>query len=65
MSDAILSDCPSAANCHIAATCNGTLVGRFNLYCHTTNSDIMGQDDKIGGINFGATLTVLKKVNLL
>ena len=34
------------------------LVGRFHLYCHTTDiaSDIVGQHDKIGGITFGATL---------
>ena len=37
MSDIILSDCLSAANCHVATTCNGILVGRFNLYCHITN----------------------------
>ena len=34
MSDAILSDCPSAAIYHTATACNGILVGRFNLYCH-------------------------------
>jgi len=32
----ILSDCPSAAICHVATKCNGTLVRRFNLYYHTT-----------------------------
>ena len=37
MSDAILSDCPFAANCCTATKCNGILVGRFNLYCYTTN----------------------------
>ena len=37
VSDAILSDCPSAAISHMATTCNGILVGRFSLYCHTTN----------------------------
>ena len=36
-SDAILSDCPSAAICYMAATCNGMLVGRFSLYSHTSN----------------------------
>jgi len=36
ISDAILSDCPSAAVCHTATTCNRMLVGRFNLYCHPT-----------------------------
>mgnify|MGYP001859272356 CR=1 FL=1 len=33
----ILSDCPSAAICHMATKYNGILVGRFSLYCHTTN----------------------------
>ena len=37
MSDAILSDWPSAAICHIATKCNRVLVGRFNLYCCTNN----------------------------
>ena len=37
MSDAILSDCPCAAICHTATTCNGILAGGFHLYCHTTN----------------------------
>jgi len=36
-SNAILLDCLSAAICHTATTCNGILVGKFNLYCHTTN----------------------------
>jgi len=36
-SDRILSNCPSAAICHTATKCNGIPVGRFNLYCHTTN----------------------------
>jgi len=36
MSDAILSDCLSAALCHTEATCNGVSVRRFSLYCHTT-----------------------------
>ena len=35
-SDAILSDCSSAAISHTATKCNGILVGRFSLYCHTT-----------------------------
>ena len=35
MSDAILSDCPSAAICHMATMCNGILPESFNL-CHTT-----------------------------
>ena len=37
MSDAIVSDCPSAAVCLTVTTCNGVLEGRSNLYCHTTN----------------------------
>ena len=37
MSDAILSDCPSAAICHIATKRNGMLVRRVNLCCHITN----------------------------
>jgi len=37
MSDSILSDCPSAAICHTATTCDRTSVGKFSLYCHTTN----------------------------
>ena len=37
MSDAIGSDCPSAAICHTATTRNRLSVGRFNLYCHTTD----------------------------
>ena len=37
MSDTIVSDCPSAAICHMAKKCHGLLVGRFNLNCHTTN----------------------------
>ena len=40
MSDVILSDCPSAAIPHMATKCNGILVGRLNLYCHTTNSHL-------------------------
>ena len=37
MSEAISSDFLSAAICHVATKCNGILVGKFNLYCHTTN----------------------------
>lgn len=37
MSDTTLSDCPSAASCYTATKYNGTVVGRFNPYCHTTN----------------------------
>ena len=31
-----VSDCLSAAICHMATKCTGILVGMFNLYCHTT-----------------------------
>ena len=37
ISHTLLSDLPSAAICCTIATCNVILVGRFNLYCHTTN----------------------------
>jgi len=37
ISDATLSECPSAAICRVTTTCNGILVGRSNLYCHPTN----------------------------
>ena len=37
MSDAAVSDCPSAAICHTATKYNGILAGRFNPYCHTTD----------------------------
>jgi len=57
--DTILSECPSAAICHMAITYKGIWVGRFNFCCHTTASDIMGQHHKIGGITFGAALVVL------
>jgi len=58
MSDAILSDCPSAAICHTATTCNGILAGMFNLYCHTTNIHLWlcGRLHKIEGITFRAAL---------
>ena len=36
MSNVNLSDYPSAAISHIATEFIGMLVGRFNLYCHTT-----------------------------
>ena len=36
-SDGILSECPSAAFCCMAMTCNGILVGRYNLYCYNTS----------------------------
>jgi len=36
MSDAILSDCSSAAICHMATKHNGIVAGRFHFYYHTT-----------------------------
>jgi len=53
MSDTILTDGPSADNCHMASTCNGILVERVSLYCI---SDMLGQHNKIGGITFRAAL---------
>ena len=38
MSDAILTDCPSAAICHTAAECNGILAGRFNVYYRSSKT---------------------------
>ena len=37
MSDAILSECPSAIISHMAIKCNGILAGKLNLYCNTIN----------------------------
>ena len=37
VSDAIVADCPSAANCHVETMWNGILVGKFILFCQTTN----------------------------
>ena len=56
-----LSDCPSAAMCFTAAECNGILSGRFNLNCHITNPDVMGQHNKTGGVTFGATVIVFQR----
>ena len=55
---AFLSDCPSAAVCHMATKWNGILAERFNLYCHlpTSTSHIMGQHHTTGGIAFGTPL---------
>ena len=41
MTDTTVSDCPSAAICHTATTHNRILVGKFNLYCHTTHLPLM------------------------
>jgi len=57
MSHGILSDCPSAAICCMKTKHNGIVVERLSLYCHSTNICLtLGQDDKIGGITFGAEL---------
>ena len=58
MSDAIVSDCPSAAISHMATTWNGILGGRFpsTSIPPTSASDVMGQYSKIVGITFGAAL---------
>ena len=63
MSDAILSDCPSAAICHTATTCNGILVGRFSLCCHPSTSayDLVGRHNKLGGITFRAAFICMKR----
>ena len=51
---------PPAAICCTATKCNGILVGRFSLYCHTTNICFWchGPTAKIGGINFGAVILI-------
>ena len=41
MSGTIRSDCPYAAIFHTGTKCNGILVGRFSLYCHTTNTPLL------------------------
>jgi len=47
----------------VAQQQNVTGVGKFSLYCHTTNipSDAVGQHTKIGGITFRAALTYWKR----
>jgi len=37
MSDTFLLDCSSIAICCTARKCNGMLVGRFSIYCYTTD----------------------------
>ena len=57
MSDAILSDSPSAAICHTATKHNGILSGSASTVIPPTSTpDIVGQYNKIGGITFGAAL---------
>ena len=41
MSHAVLSDCPSAAICHMATKCNGILVGCFSLFFHARHPLLM------------------------
>ena len=57
MSDIVLSDCPSAAICHMEAKCNRILLGKLNLYCCVppSASDVMGQHNKKGGIPLRAS----------
>ena len=64
MWDAIESDCSSAAICHIETKCNGILVWRFHIYCHSTvsptsASDVVDQHNKMGGIIFTAALVCI------
>jgi len=46
----------SAPICHTATKYIGILVGRSNLYCHTSIicPSVVGQQNIIGGITFGA-----------
>jgi len=57
-SDVILSDCLSAAICHMATKCNGILVGRFNsaIIPPTPSTDTVDAQNKAGDITFGATV---------
>ena len=61
MSDAILSDYPSAAICRTATKCNGILVESSvsTATPPTSTSDFVGQHNKVGGIAFGAVLTYM------
>ena len=58
MSDAILSDRPSAAMCGRATKYNGILVegSTSTTIPPASTSDVMGQHNKIGGITFEAAL---------
>jgi len=56
MSDAILSDCSSAAICHMAVTeclCGGSTSAAIPP---TSTSDTAGQHNKIEGITFGTAV---------
>ena len=59
MSDTNLSDCSSAAICHIATKFNGILAEMFNLYYAITptfTSGLVVQHYRIRGITFRAAL---------
>ena len=64
MSDAVVSDCSSAAICHTATKCNRTVVGSFNCIAllPTLTFDIIGNHNKIGGITSRATLIRFHKI---
>jgi len=56
VSEAILSDCPSAAICHAARRWNGISVeySTFTTIPPTSTSFVVGQHNNIGGITFRA-----------
>jgi len=58
MSDALLSDCPSAAISHTARTRSSMLDRRFNLYCHNSNIHLWrrGKQNKISSTTFKGAL---------
>jgi len=58
MSDSILSDCPSAAICHTATNLTGYWQegSTSALIAPTSTADVMGQQNKIGGITFETAL---------
>ena len=58
VSDASLSDCPSAATCHTATEYNGILAGRLTSTAipPTSTFGIMSQQNKVGGITLRAVL---------
>jgi len=58
MSDTILSGCPCAAICHMAAVCKRILMkGSTSVAVPPTSApDVTGQHSKIGSFTFGAAL---------
>ena len=56
MSDAIVSECPPAAICHMATKSNVQKGLASTAVPPTSVSDFIGQHNKIGGITFGAVL---------